>query len=206
MRNLARWILPLLLICGAGVCVAQSTNSGDIRGIVTDSSGALVPGVVVTVLNVRYWRIEGLHHQSRWTIRYVLDRGRVLQDHLHLDGFEQLVRGPITLQVGITTVNGQLKVGSASEQVTVTTDVPLLQTESGEHTVTWDAQTMDSMPEVAAIAGEDWGNQIVMLPGMAGSPTAAYGVTGMQQWGSANGSLPYNNILEDGASTRWGEA
>jgi hypothetical protein len=41
------------------------------------------------------------------------------------EDFEQLVRGPITLQVGITTVYGQLKVGSAREQVTVTAKLGL---------------------------------------------------------------------------------
>ena len=30
---------------------SQSTNSGDIRGTVTDSSGAVIPGATVTVLN-----------------------------------------------------------------------------------------------------------------------------------------------------------
>jgi hypothetical protein len=30
---------------------AQNTNSGDIRGIVTDTSGAVIPGVTVTVTN-----------------------------------------------------------------------------------------------------------------------------------------------------------
>jgi hypothetical protein len=43
------------------------------------------------------------------------------------DGFEKLVRGPITLEVGFTTVNAQLKVGSAAQQVEVTADVSLLQ-------------------------------------------------------------------------------
>ncbi|MDQ2832753.1 MAG: carboxypeptidase-like regulatory domain-containing protein, partial [Acidobacteriota bacterium] len=31
---------------------AQSTNAGDISGVVTDGTGAAVPGATVTVLNV----------------------------------------------------------------------------------------------------------------------------------------------------------
>src|SRR5665213_3633028 len=38
-------------ILGLGSAYAQSTNSGDIRGTVTDSTGALLPGVTVTVTN-----------------------------------------------------------------------------------------------------------------------------------------------------------
>ena len=39
-------------ILGLGSAYAQSTNSGDIRGIVTDPSGALIPGATVSVLNL----------------------------------------------------------------------------------------------------------------------------------------------------------
>lgn len=204
MKNMTQWLFPLLLVCGSGVCMAQSTNSGDIRGSVTDATGALIPNVTVTVMNVD----TGVSKDYTTNLDGLYDTSSIVAGSYTVtftrEGFEQLVRGPITLQVGVTTVNGQLKVGSAKEQVTVNTDVPLLQTESGEQTVTWDSQTMDAMPEVSGIQGEDWGNQVVFLPGMSGTPTGAYGVTMMQQWGSANGSLPYNNILEDGASNSLG--
>ena len=32
-------------------CLGQNTNSGEIRGTVTDPSGATIPGVSVTILN-----------------------------------------------------------------------------------------------------------------------------------------------------------
>ncbi len=43
------------LLCTLSLAIpafAQNTNSGDIRGTVTDPSGAVVPGATVTVLNV----------------------------------------------------------------------------------------------------------------------------------------------------------
>ncbi len=42
----------VLLSCIAGFGLAQNTNSGDIRGIVTDATGAVIPGATVTILNV----------------------------------------------------------------------------------------------------------------------------------------------------------
>jgi hypothetical protein len=42
----------ILIICMAGFGLAQNTNSGDIRGTVTDASGAVIPGVSVTLLDV----------------------------------------------------------------------------------------------------------------------------------------------------------
>ena len=144
MKNTMRWIFPILLaILGSGACLAQSINAGDIRGIVTDATGALIPGVKVTVLNVDTkvakeftTNREGLYDtnsiiQGTYTITFAQS------------GFEKLVRGPITLQVGFTTVNAQLKVGSADVQITVTSDVPLLTTESGSQSTILDAKSMD---------------------------------------------------------------
>ena len=109
MRQTMRWILPLLLaIFGSGACYAQSINAGDIRGSVTDPTGALVPGVTVTVMDTDTavskdftTNNDGLYDTNsivpgQYTITFTKD------------GFEQLVRGPITLEVGFTTVNGQI--------------------------------------------------------------------------------------------------
>ena len=53
MMSFIRWAVILCIpLCVAGPAFSQSTNSGDIRGTVTDSSGAVVPGVTVTVLNL----------------------------------------------------------------------------------------------------------------------------------------------------------
>ena len=69
-------------------------------------------------------------------------------------GFEQLVRGPITLEVGVTTVNAELKVGSLSQRVIVNTDVALLNTESGQQSTTLDAKTMSQLPQTGQGLGE----------------------------------------------------
>jgi len=62
MRNTMRWVLSVLLVfvVGSGACRAQSTNAGDIRGSVTDTSGGLIPGVKVTVLNVDTGVFKGI--------------------------------------------------------------------------------------------------------------------------------------------------
>jgi hypothetical protein len=49
-------VFPRLLVLALGIYAGdvgftQNSNSGDIRGTVTDSSGALVPGVNITVTN-----------------------------------------------------------------------------------------------------------------------------------------------------------
>jgi len=199
MRQRVKWIVLLVLMGGSGACLAQSTNSGDIRGSVTDSSGALVPDVTVTVLNVETGvskdyttNQDGLYDTSSIvTGSYLVTFSKT--------GFDKLVRGPVTLQAGFTTVNAQLKIGSTTEQVTVSTDVPLLQTETGDQTTTLESKSMSQLPQVT----QTWENFMILLPGTSGcgGNNCNEGSTNPGQGVSSNGNLPYSNILADGAST-----
>jgi len=175
--------------------LAQSINAGDIRGSVTDPTGALIPGVTVTVMNVD----TGVSKDLTTNQSGLYDTNSIVPGQYTItftkEGFEQLVRGPITLEVGFTTVNGQLKVGSTKQQVTVTSDVPLLTTETGEQATTLDSKTMAELPQVT----QDWENFVILLPGASGTGTTSGANPG--QIASVNGNLPYSNILADGAST-----
>jgi hypothetical protein len=186
-----------MFVFGSGACLAQSTNAGDIRGSVTDASGALIPGVKVTVLNVD----TGVANEYTTNNSGLYDTNSIIPGHYQItftrDGFDVLVRGPITLEVGFTTVNGQLKIGSTNEQITVTSDVPLLTTENGEQTTVLDAKSMDELPQVTP----NWESFVILLPGAAGTSSSSPG-----QQAAINGNLPYSNVLSDGASTTLGQS
>jgi Carboxypeptidase regulatory-like domain/TonB dependent receptor len=192
-----RLLILCLLLCGSAIASAQSTSTGDIRGTVTDSSGAVVPGATVSVVNVNTGEKklfttnrDGLYDTiSTPNGRYTVTIGA--------PGFESLVLGPITLDIGIITLNGHLKVGSAQQQVTVTADTAaLLRTESSEQSTTLDEKTMQQLPQV----GADWANFTILLPGSAGA-SSANGVTNPGVGVSLNGGMPFTgNFLSDGGS------
>src|SRR5580700_2145572 len=196
MKQIMRWVLPVFLIWGTGVCIAQSVSSGDIRGTVTDKTGAVIPGVKVTVTDLDTKVSKDFFTDGAG----LFDTSAIVQGNYQLtftkDGFDQLVRGPVTVQVGNMTVNAALVVGQVSEKVVVTTNVPLLNTESGEQTATLDSKSMDRLPQV----GEDWENFMILLPGATGTPGGSQGASNPGQVVSVNGSLPYNNVIADGAS------
>jgi hypothetical protein len=195
MRRTTKWFWLFFLLDVSGVCLAQGTNSADVRGTVTESTGSLIPGVKVTVLNV----------DTGVTKTYVTDNDGLYDTSSIVagnytvsftkEGFGQLVRGPITLEVGNTTVNAQLKIGSVTEQVIVDTNIPLLRTESGEQSTTLDAFTLSQLPET----GQDWENFTILLPGAAGNASFNNG-SNPGQVAAVNGNLPYNSVLADGAS------
>jgi len=206
MTSFTRWaVVFCFLLCMAAPAFPQSTNSGDIRGTVTDPSGALLPDVKVTVLNVDTGATKELVTNSDG----LYDTASILPGNYKVtftkEGFSKLERGPITLQVGVITVNGELKVGRIAETVEVTADIPLLKTESAEQSTTFDAQTMVNLPQVGS-SGQNWGPLAQLLPGASGTggsmPTASgnSGDPGIAI--SVNGNLPfYDNFLQDGAST-----
>jgi Carboxypeptidase regulatory-like domain len=193
MKQWTRASLGLALLASALTAVAQNTNSGDIRGVVTDSSGAIVPGASVKVDDVD----KGITHTYTTDSAGLYDTGSIVPDHYLITvtapGFQSYVRGPITLQVETVTVNAPLSVGSTTQQVVVKTDLPLLTTETGAQSATLESQQLLQLPQV----GADWQNFITLLPGAS---STIYNNRGGQT-ASINGNLPYNTVLADGATT-----
>ncbi|MFZ0745608.1 MAG: carboxypeptidase-like regulatory domain-containing protein [Terracidiphilus sp.] len=188
-----RVFLSGLVIAGCLSAVtgfAQNTNSADLRGSVTDPKGDLVSGATVTVLDVD----KNLTRTFVTDKSGLYDTGSIVPDHylvtISAPGFKTLVRGPITLNVGTETLNGELTVGEVHEQVVVTTELPLLETESGSQTESLEANTMSELPQY----GSDWQNFVFLIPGSQFSYRSG-------QVASINGNLPYNSVLSDGATT-----
>lgn len=197
MSKMTRFTVALAVTVCASVALAQNTNSGDIRGTVTDASGAVVPGVTVTVDDVD----KNVTHTYTTDGAGLYDTGSIVPDHYTLtftkDGFTTFVRGPITLEVGTSTVNGHLTVGATTQTISVRTDIPLLKTESGSQSTTLTAKTMEQLPQV----GADWQNFVILLPGAAGAPENSSNPLDPGQVASINGNLPYSTVLANGATT-----
>src|SRR5215467_13020517 len=129
-----------LLLSVAQVSLAQNTNSGDIRGTVTDSSGAVMQGVTVTVIN----NDTGVTNKFVTNGDGLYDTNSILPGNYIIEfrkeGFATFKRGPIPLQVGIVTVDAALKVGQSAEVVEVTSSAPLLKTEDAQVSTTLSTQ------------------------------------------------------------------
>jgi hypothetical protein len=200
LRLAVAFALVVAVTFGARAC-AQSVNAGEISGLVTDTSGAAIPGTTVTVLNVN----TGVSKDYQTNQDGLYDTSSIVAGTYKItfskEGFASMVRSSITIVVGNTTINAQLKVGSVTEAVVVNADVPLLKTESGEQTTTLSAETLQQLPQV----GQDWSSFSILLPGAAGVPMGAQGSVGSGTSNgttlSVNGNLPFSTVLSDGAET-----
>lgn len=196
MSHKTQFCMVLAVSLCAGTAFAQNSNSGDIRGTVTDASGAVVPGVTVTVLD----NDKGVAKSYVTDGAGLYDTGSIVTDHYTLTfakaGFDTYVRGPITLNTETLTINGTLRVGSASETVTVTTDVPLLDTESATQATTMSEQELQDLPNFAS-----WENFTTLMPGATGtSSPGAQGGNNPGQTASVNGNAVFYNVLGDGVT------
>jgi hypothetical protein len=204
--RLARCLIGICLAaCLTGVGLAQNTNSGDIRGTVTDASGAAITGATVTVAN----NDTGVVTKSVTNNEGLYDTNSILPGNYTLtfskDGFGTLRRGPIPIQVGIVTVDASLNVGSTTEVLEVTSTAPLLKTEDAQVNTTLSTAQLADLPSVDPTNG--WTSLMKWLPGATSTP--AQGSNGGGGGGDRNpgvdqaiaGTMPYfSSYLVDGGS------
>jgi hypothetical protein len=198
-----RLLVAIVLAVGmAASALAQNANSGDIRGTVIDATGAVVPGVTVTLLNIDTGVVKALVTNSVG----LYDAVSILPGQYKITftkvGFGTVVRNGIVLTVGAISVDAQLAVGATQQEVVVTEDAVQLKTENAEQASTIAAATLDALPNV----NQDWQNIVKMIPGATGAPATGQGSGGVVNPGvssAINGTLPfYSSFLADGASIR----
>jgi len=208
MKNAFRFSLLFLILLGvAQVVPAQSTNSGDIRGTVTDTSGAPLVGAAVTLTNIDTGEVKEFITNEDGIYDTVSTRPGNYNLTFTKTGFKKVFRGPVVLQVSIITVDASLALGEMTEVVHVEdTGAPLLDTESGQQGTILEGKTLNELPQIGAgITGNDWANFAILIAGASSAPSQPMSEgSGAYNAGDAvsiNGNLPmYVNILADGAS------
>ncbi len=123
-------LVALLFLCAAPA--AGQTSSASVVGRVTDPTGAVIPGVAVTITNLdtNTARQVTSNEVGEYTVPY-LNPGRYLLEAT-ITGFRSYKRPEFTLEVGqVLRIDIPMQVGAASETVTVTETVAALNTESG---------------------------------------------------------------------------
>ena len=139
--------LMFILLCCAGVTCFAQTDRGSVSGIVTDPSGAVIPGAKVTITNAAMGTQNSTvtTGSGNYTIPQV--PAGVYSVTVVAPGFTTLIRNGITVSVGQTArVDLQLGVGQSTTTVTVTEDAPLLQTDSPQNNIQVSTKDMNELP------------------------------------------------------------
>lgn len=185
-----------LIVLNAGLVFGQATNSADVIGTVTDSSGAVIPGVTITIKDLD----KGTDRKIMTNGAGLYDSGPIVaNDHYTItfsrEAFRTLQRGPMLLQVGQVGLNVELAVGTATQQVVVNENAPLLQTTSAELSTTIPTDTLQTLPQSG---NPDWQSFLLLLPGTSGN-AGSQANPGMGSL-EANGSMPFSTAMLDGST------
>ncbi len=192
--------VAVLIVSSHGIA-QNAVSTGEVIGIVTDSSGAVVPGVRVELTNIETGIT--LTNRTNATGLYSFPTLSVGNYSVRFtaNGFETGFIPSVTVSIGRTASAGmQLRVGAASQQVTVTlSNSPLLDTSDSSVSTTVNRDLIRNLPS----NGRNYTNFVLLTPnvnqdGDFGDVSFA-GQQGSGSSGLANGNGT-NSFTVDGAA------
>ena len=181
------FVLYLASIAGAQ---GQAVN-GVIEGTVTDESGGVLPGVVVTMTNVDTGETRSVVTNDRGVYRAPLLPLGAYRVAAELQGFKKHEQAGISLSAGqVAVVDVKLAVGTVNETVSVTADVPVVDVAKIEEGRTLTNAEITTLP----LTSRNPYNFALLQPGVVGFETQEFGVPRL----TANGALLRVNYQIDG--------
>ena len=160
-----------ILSAGLGTPLCAQSFYGSIVGTVTDPAGGVIPGATVTITNLGTNEVKSAQSGASGEFSVVSLLPANYKVEVDAKTFKRYVLPSVVVQVNATVrINAALQVGAATETVQVTSETPLLQTESGEVSDTVEGQRVQEMP----LNGRNTMNLIALTPGVvAGAPQGA---------------------------------
>ncbi len=145
-HKFCKFAVVVLCLQAASFLRAQ-TPDATISGIITDASGAVIPGVQVTATDAATGRrTQTVTNDQGFYVLSSLPIG-VYRIEAELPGFKKYVRDDLTVTTGATIpLDIQLAVGEVSESVTVSGAAPLLQARTSDLSQLIESSSVGSMP------------------------------------------------------------
>ena len=186
--------LTLLAVLSALLSSAQ-IGSSTITGRVTDSTGAAVPSVKVTLVATEQNFTFSSTTNDEGLYRVVSLGPGLYRITFEAQGFKRLIRENVDLRIGDTlAVDGVLQVGNTSEQIEVTSQVALLETETSATGAIMEGSTLYRMPLYQRYIN----STLNLVPGLsAGGYVYGGGLGGFHLAGQRDTAI---GIFEDGVN------
>lgn len=200
MGAFVRRVLTLLafaLLLAPAVAVAQSTVSG----VVTDSSGAVMPGVTVEAASpalIEKTRSVTTDDQGRYSIVDI--RPGVYSVTFTLQGFSTISREGIQVTANVTVpLNAELRVGAVEETITVTGATPMVDVQQAAARQVLSREQLDVLPTARSFLSTG----VVVSTAKITRPDMGGVQVGQASYLSARGRSANDNAIEvDGLDTR----
>ncbi len=203
------FVVVSLALLGAiwfpGSLNAQSIISGDVAGLVTDASGAAIPGAKVTITSKATGSAQTTVSNATGAYRMPLLKPGDYTILVSAAGFEQ-ASVPVSIAAGtVATADVHLTVGSTSQTVEVTATAPILHTEAADLSTSFTMQQVQNLPN----PGNDLTFVAQTAPGTVMNTQSGYGnfsafgLPATSNTFTVNGGYendPFLNVNNSGAS------
>lgn len=183
-----------MVLVSAVAVTAQGVDTGSLRGLLTDGSGAALPGVTVTAASdavmggslTAVSSSEGLYRFPS------LPPGRYLL-RMELAGFQPIEMADVRINVGLAlTIDRQMEVSSVAETLTVVGETPIVDTKTTSGEVNWTGELLEKLP-----SARDLWSTLQQVPGLVMAKENVGGIESpflsfFSVHGSIRGSHQYN--------------
>jgi hypothetical protein len=182
-------ILTILTLGLAARVHAQGAGTAEIRGTITDPTGAIVPGAKVIVRNTETGAERNLITNNVGIyVAPLLQPGRY-EVIVSKQGFAEVKRENVDVEVGQTlAVDLSLSVKAEQQSISVTGETGLVETEKFDVSQTISQDFVENLP----LNGRRWDNLVLLTPGA--SEDGGFGGVSFRGVSSL-----YNNNTVDGA-------
>ena len=181
-------MIVLSLVLGLGHAFAQSTVTGGINGKVSDPQGAVVPNATITVTNVGTNGVVTVTTNDDGGYRVSNLQPGTYRVETTVSGFAPAKAENIVVEVGqVTPVDIPLTIGSATAEVEVTAEAPVINTSDNANTTSINQTSINELP----INGRRASNFALLAPS-----TVPDGTFGLISFRGISGLL--NNSTVDG--------
>jgi Carboxypeptidase regulatory-like domain len=205
LRNLSLLVLLAFAVSGAW---GQSVTAGDINGTLTDTTGAVIPGAKITVVNPATGETKTTTSSTAGTYRVSLLSPGTYKVTATAANFST-VTTTVTVGAGsVTTDDIKLTVGQGSTTVEVSAEPEIVNTTNGDVTTVFTAEQVQALPN----PGNDLTYVAQTAPGsVMNTGTAAggygnfssFGISGLSNMFTLDGGYendPFLNLNNTGAS------
>ena len=154
-------VLAFLLLLPVSAWAQGET--GTIAGVVKDTMGAVMPGVTVEASSpALIEKVRAVTTDAQGQYKIIDLRTGIYTVTFTLTGFNTLRREGIELSAAFTaTVNGELRVGSIEETITVSGQAPVVDVQNVLQQKVMTREVMDSLP-----TAKTFGSYAILVPGV----------------------------------------
>lgn len=184
----------IALLMMARVALAQGVDTGSLRGVITDSTGAALPGVTVMATSEAVMG-GGLtavtSHEGVYRFPS-LPPGNY-QIRIEFPGFQAIALADVRINVGVAlTIDRQMQVSGVAETLTVTGESPIVDTKNTSSEVNWTGELKEKLP-----SSRDLWSTLQQVPGLVMAKENVGGIespflSNFSVHGSVRGSHQYN--------------